>query len=47
VTIVEMGWGIGNNTIKTMRMDRPFLFVIRETESNTILFMGKIVNPES
>jgi len=44
VTIVEIR-ELASNTI--MRMDRPFLFVIRETESNTILFMGKIINPES
>jgi serine protease inhibitor len=30
-----------------MRIDRPFIFVIREHESDTILFMGKIVEPES
>ena len=29
----------------TMRVDRPFVFVIREHHSETILFMGKIVDP--
>jgi len=29
-----------------IRADRPFLFVIRERLSGTILFMGKVVNPE-
>ncbi len=28
-----------------MRVDRPFIFVIREHNSQTILFMGKIVEP--
>lgn len=30
----------------SMTVDRPFVFVIREKFSNTILFMGKIVEPE-
>jgi serine protease inhibitor len=29
----------------SMRVDRPFIFVIREHASGTILFIGKIVNP--
>jgi serpin B len=29
------------------RIDRPFVFVIRENFSGTIVFMGKIVDPES
>ena len=28
-----------------MRVDRPFMFVIWESQSNTILFLGKIVSP--
>jgi serine protease inhibitor len=28
-----------------MRIDRPFIFAIRERQSGTILFIGKIVNP--
>jgi serine protease inhibitor len=28
-----------------MRVDRPFVFVIRENKSQTILFIGKIVEP--
>ncbi len=30
-----------------MRVDRPFVFAIRESHSQTILFMGKIVEPVS
>ena len=26
-----------------MRIDRPFLFVIRERLSGTVLFMGKVI----
>jgi len=33
------------NDIKTMTVDRPFLFVLYEKSSNTILFIGKIENP--
>ena len=29
-----------------MDIDRPFVFVIRENHSGTIMFMGKIVEPK-
>jgi serpin B len=32
--------------IKYMRVDRPFLCVIREQQSQTILFIGKIERPQ-
>ncbi|MGD9402802.1 MAG: serpin family protein [bacterium] len=31
----------------TMRVDRPFIFALREKHSGTILFIGKIANPEA
>ncbi len=43
VTSVEIGY---TSEGLTMRLDRPFVFVIRENHSQTILFMGKIVEPE-
>jgi serine protease inhibitor len=45
VTSVGIGaTSIGQNTV--MRIDRPFVFVIRERHSGTILFIGKIVEPK-
>jgi serpin B len=45
VTMVEMGFtSIGPSSL-TMRVDRPFVFIIRERTSGALLFMGKIVEP--
>jgi serpin B len=44
VTSVEIGvTSIGGGF--TMRVDRPFVFAIRENHSGTILFVGKILEP--
>lgn len=45
VTVVAIRDSAGGPEIKFMRVDRPFVFVIRENHSQTILFMGKIVEP--
>jgi serpin B len=29
----------------TLRLDRPFLFAIRDIETAAILFMGRVVDP--
>ncbi|GAI95278.1 unnamed protein product, partial [marine sediment metagenome] len=44
VVIMERSGG-GSPTGFIMRVDRPFVFVIRERTSGTLLFMGKIVEP--
>ena len=43
-TVVEMTYGPGPPGF-WMRVDRPFVFMIRENKSQTILFIGKIVEP--
>lgn len=43
-TVVEISYGGGPSGLY-MRVDQPFVFMIREHQSQTILFIGKIVDP--
>lgn len=42
--VTSIGIGITSAPL-AIRIDRPFLFVIRERSSGTVLFVGKILNP--
>ncbi|UCC80267.1 MAG: serpin family protein [Candidatus Zixiibacteriota bacterium] len=47
VTSVGMATSAGPSEKFVMRVDRPFLFLIRESGSGTIMFLGKIADPTS
>lgn len=45
-TIVDIGTtSAGPNDPITIDVNRPFIYVIRETTTNTILFMGRVTDP--
>ncbi|NJN68231.1 MAG: serpin family protein [Chloroflexaceae bacterium] len=33
--------------VVTLKIDRPFIFLIRDTETGTVLFVGRVLNPSS
>jgi serpin B len=36
----------GVGTPLTITIDRPFIYLIRDMQTNAILFMGRVMNPE-
>ncbi len=46
VTVIEISRTSTGPVELSIRLDRPFLFFIRENSSNTILFMGKYAGPD-
>jgi serpin B len=47
VTVIEVGTTSLPPDEIYMIVNRPFVFVIRDNLSNAMLFMGKIINPET
>ena len=45
VTIIDTRYTSVTLEPRTFKVDRPFAYVIRETSSNTVLFVGKVINP--
>ena len=45
--IIAGGGAVGPETAPIFRADHPFVFLIVEKDSGTILFMGRVVNPEN
>jgi len=41
------GVAAGKGVTPVFRADHPFVFLITEKDSGAILFMGRVVNPES
>src|SRR5690606_257246 len=46
VTLVGIGrTSVGGDKEFIMKVNRPFVFLIKEKNSNSVLFAGKIINP--
>jgi len=46
-TVVEIGLTSAPQEPLVLKLDHPFLYIIRETTTNTIIFMGRVADPSS
>jgi serpin B len=46
-TAVVMAGSARPTEVKTLKVDRPFLFALRDTKTGAILFLGRIVDPSA
>jgi len=46
-TVVEIGLTSAPPTPMVLKLDHPFIYIIRETTTNTIIFMGKVADPSA
>jgi serine protease inhibitor len=45
IVVAEIG-GKGERQV-TLNVDRPFIFVLRDTRTGAILFLGRVVDPSA
>ena len=43
--ITHISYGLSASMMSEFRVDRPFLYLIRDRKTGSILFMGRVVNP--
>jgi serpin B len=44
--IMRLTSGLASDPVE-FRVDRPFIFAIRDTTTGTLLFLGRVMNPQS